>query len=237
MIEPTVWSGVFTPSTTARVSGLQYHLGGAQDTAELANLAGITAQDHVLDVCCYLGGPAVQLASTSQCHVTGIDCNPDVITAARRIAHLAALEHQLEFYVGDARRMPFPDAGITVVWCQCSVAHDDAWFAEFDRILQPGGRLALTLETRPSPHPWSLPKIVDRIAAYGYTIRHVDDITARDIELGWKSLDAKLTAREAEYRTALGDTWVAEAHRQFSDEIRQMQAGEWGNGRVVAQKR
>lgn len=54
--------------------------------------------------------------------------------------------------------------------------------------------------------------------------------------VGWRALDAKLTAREPEYRAALGPEWVADAHRQFTDEIRRMQAGEWGNGRIVARK-
>jgi len=234
MIEPALWSGCFTRSTTARVSGLQYHLGAALDTTELAELAGVTAEDWVLDVCCFLGGPAVQLASTVGCRVTGIDINERVIAAAQRIAGLAGLAPLLQFLVADARRLPFEDGQFTVVWCQCSVAHDDAWFAEFDRVLQPGGRLAITIETRLPPDPWSLPNIAERIAALGYEIKRADDLTARDIEIGGRALDAKLTAREAEYRAALGSDWVADAHRQFAEEIRRMQAGEWGNGRIVA---
>ena len=235
MIEPTLWSGVFTQSTT-RVCGLQYHLGGAQDTAELAELAGVTARDRVLDVCCFLGGPAVQLASTVGCRVTGIDINEQVIAAARRIAQLSGLAPLLQFLVADARRMPLANGQFTVVWSQCSVSHDDAWFSEFDRVLRSGGRLAITFETRLPPDPWSLPAIAERIATLGYTITCADDLTARDIEIGWRALDAKLTAREPEYQAALGAEWVADAHRKFMDEIRRMQAGEWGNGRIVAWK-
>lgn len=236
MVQPALLAGAFTQSATARVCGLQYHLGGAQDTAELAVLAGITPDDRVLDVCCFLGGPALQLVLDYGCHVTGIDINETVIAAARRIAGLAELENLLDYHVADARQIPFPDEFFSVVWCQASAAHDDAWLREFDRVLQLGGRLAMTIETRTPPHPWSLAAIAERMAAQGYALLRVDDVTARDIEIGWRSLDARLTADEAVYTAALGEAWVNEAHRQFADEAARMQAGEWGNGRIVARK-
>ena len=73
MIRPALFAGHFGTSFTRCVCGLQYHLGGAQDTAELASLADISADDHVLDVCCLIGGPALQLAEQCGCRVTGID--------------------------------------------------------------------------------------------------------------------------------------------------------------------
>lgn len=85
MIKPTVMNGLFRPSYTGIVCGLQYHLGGETDTLELARLTSITSTDHVLDVCCYLGGPAVQLAESFECRVTGVDINKGFIAAARRI--------------------------------------------------------------------------------------------------------------------------------------------------------
>lgn len=235
MIQPALISGAFTLSAT-RVCGLQYHLGGAQDTEDLATLASITSSDRVLDVCCFLGGPAVHLASDYGCHVTGIDINGTVITAATRIACLAKLDHLLEFQVADARQLPFPDGLFSVVWCQASAAHDDAWLQEFDRVLEPGGRLAMTIETRLPPHLWSLSAIAERVAARGYSLLYVDDITQRDIEFGWRALDARLTSNEASYTDALGEAWVADAHQEFAKEIARMHAEEWGNGRIVARK-
>ena len=236
MIRPTLFSGTFIHSPTALVGGLQYHLGGVQDTEELASLASVTPDDRVLDVCCFLGGPAVQLASEFGCHVTGIDINETVIMAATRIANLTGLNHLLEFGAADARNLPFPDGRFTILWCQGSVSHDEAWFQEFDRVLQPGGRLAITMDTRLPPDRWSLTAIAERVAAQGYTLLNADDLTARDIEFGWRSLDARLTENEAMYAEALGDAWVADAHRSFAEEIGLMQAGKWGNGRIVAQK-
>lgn len=60
-------------SSTWFVSGLRYHLGGVQDTRELAELVNLSSSIHVLDVCCFVCGPAVQLADTVGCTVTGVD--------------------------------------------------------------------------------------------------------------------------------------------------------------------
>jgi len=236
MIQPALLSGVFGQSATLLLCGLQWHLGGAKDTEELAELAGVTSDDRALDVCCFLGGPAVQLASDYGCHITGIDINEPFIAAATRIASLAGLESLLEFRVADAADLPFPEGHFTVVWSQASAAHDDAWLRECDRVLRPGGRLAITIQTSPPPDPWSLPAITERLTDEGYTLLHTEDLASREIELGWRALDAKLTTNETLYTEALGKAWVNATHERFAVEITRMQAGEWSNGRIVARK-
>ena len=127
MIQSAVMGGRFLASPTATVCGLQYHLGGEQDTAELAKLAAITADDHVLDVCCYLGGPAIQLAELLGCRVTGVDLFERFIIAASRIAELAGLSDLVDFRVGNATNLPFEDGQFTVAWSQCALHHDETW--------------------------------------------------------------------------------------------------------------
>ena len=69
------------------------------------------------------------------------------------------------------------------------------------------------------------------------TIRVVQgDITERDIEMGWKALDQRLTETEAEFAAQLGEEWVRDTHAEFADNIKRMRAGLWGNGRIVAVK-
>ena len=118
MIRPALLAGHFGSSHTRIVSGLQYHLGGAQDTDELAALARLSSSDHVLDVCCFIGGPAVQLADRIGCRVTGIDLYQDAIAAAGRLAEVAALSDLLDFRVADAG-----DADSEHVKNCCSKAH------------------------------------------------------------------------------------------------------------------
>lgn len=241
MIEPAVMDGRFLASPTATVCGLQYHLGGEQDTAELAVLAAITADDHVLDVCCYLGGPAIQLAESFGCRVTGVDRFERFIIAASRIAELTGLSNLVDFRTGNATNLSFEDGQFTVVWSQCALHHDEAWLREFHRVLAPGGRLAITFDIRrhsPDRHSprWRLPDIVAILEGLGYSINHAEDITRRDIELGWNVLDRKLSEKEEEYAALLGKDWVRYAHEEFATEIRRMRQGRWGNGRIVATK-
>ena len=70
----------------------------------------------------------------------------------------------------------------------------------------------------------------------GYRVVHAEDISKRDIEIGWKALDRKLTENEDEYIAVLGKDWVNKAHQEFIREIGRMRKREWGNGRIVVVK-
>jgi len=241
LIRPTLLSGHFGSSATLIVGGIQYHLGGERDTQELANLASVTAGDDVLDVCCFLGGPAAQLAQSLKCRVTGIDISQAFVTAASQIVRLSGLD-LVSFCAADAANLPFQDERFTVVWSQCSLEHDQSWLRELDRVLAPGGRLALTFAIRQgnpneSSPPWTLQDVMGLVHGLGYRIDHAQDITERDIEIGWKALDRKLSQRERDFTAVLGRDWVRHAHQEFAGEIRAMREGRWGNGRIVATKR
>lgn len=241
MIRPALWAGYFGSSAARFVCGLQYHLGGEKDTEDLARLASLTSNDHVLDVCCFVGGSAIQLADSFRCKVTGIDISEACIVAANRIAELSGLSHLAYFRMADAGNLPFEDGRFTVVWNQASLEHYGVWLREFDRVLVPGGRLALTFEIGTN-HPeedsrgWRLQDVAHFVERLGYSIEHAEDITQRDIEIGWKPLDKRLSEQEEEFSRVLGEDWVQNAHKEFANEIERMRKGEWGNGRIVAQK-
>lgn len=238
MIRPALLAGHFGTSHDQLVSGLQFHLSGAQDTRELAELAGLSPTDHVLDICCFLGGPALQLADSIGCRVTGIDLSKRAIAAAARIAEVSGHADRLQFRVADAGQLPFDDGSFTVVWNQCSLDPEESWLREFDRVLAPGGRFALTLQTKgKNDARWTLADLGSLLEGLGYHVDRSDDITARDIESGWNALTNKLSKLEPEFRMVLGDVWVQQAYAEFRNEAQAMRNGEWGNGRVVATKR
>lgn len=244
MIRPTLLKGYFGSSYTRFVSGLQYHLGGEVDTAELANLAHVTSNNHVLDVCCFIGGPALQLANAFGCKVTGIDIAENCVLAANRIAQLTKLSHLLAFYVADAEKLPFEDERFTVVWNQASLPHKESWLKEFDRVLVPRGRFAFTFQFRGTNSEknglfssWTIQDVVTLLKSLGYTVEHVNDLTERDIEFGWKTLDQKLSKQRKEFVELLGEEWVNNAHNAFIEEIRKMKKGLWGNARIIATKK
>lgn len=242
MIHPALMGGHFGSSPTLIVCGLQYHLGGERDTEELANLASLTPDDRVLDVCCFLGGPAIQLVESFRCKVTGIDISESCVTAANRIAKLSGLSNLVDFRVADAGKLPFKDHQFTVVWSQCSLSHNEAWLQEFHRVLADNGRLALTFAIRrnnPDEHSprWALQDVVHLLEDLGYSVEHAEDITERDVEIGWEALDRKLLDREEEFAAALGKDWVRDTHKKFANEIQKMREGQWGNGRIIAAKK
>jgi SAM-dependent methyltransferase len=241
MIRVDLMKGFFGSSSTLIVGGVQYHLGGVRDTEELADLASISSSDQVLDVASFLGGPALQLADSYRCTVKGVDRNEKCVLAANKIAELCGLSHLVEFYAADACDIPFNDNAFSVVWSQCSLAHDERWLQEFDRVLQRRGRLALTFAIRrenpdqKSPK-WTLNEVASRIRNRGYFLLHVDDITSRDIKWGWKVLDTHLSIQENDFTRVLGAQWVRNAHQRFEREIELMRRGQWGNGRIIAVK-
>src|SRR5919197_1276977 len=72
---------LLTPQQLAALD--QFHTRGLAATAELAELAGITADMSVLDVGSGVGGPLRFLAATYGCRVTGVDLSEPFVDAAR----------------------------------------------------------------------------------------------------------------------------------------------------------
>jgi ubiquinone/menaquinone biosynthesis C-methylase UbiE len=92
-----------------------------------------------LDVGCGNGMAALHLASRYGFDVTGIDVDPEQI----RLAQAAAgQERRVQFLVGDATRLPFPDAAFDVVATNNTTHHIPDWqraLVEMVRVLRPGG--------------------------------------------------------------------------------------------------
>jgi ubiquinone/menaquinone biosynthesis C-methylase UbiE len=128
--------------------------------------------------------------------------------------------------------MPYPDGAFSVIWNQGSLNHDPAWLDEFDRVLRPGGRLALVFEHRPEQGPrheadsrWTMAETAARVAALGYEIRHLDDLTEREIALGWERMIRRLDERREVYLAAKGAEWIEAAKRVHRGNRRHAPAG------------
>jgi SAM-dependent methyltransferase len=101
------------------------------------------AGQRVLDVACGSGNAAL-VAARRYCEVTGIDYVPALIERAKQRA--AAEGTKIDFRVGDAQELPFPDASFDVVLSVFGVmfAPDQEKAArELLRVCRPGGRIAL----------------------------------------------------------------------------------------------
>jgi len=123
----------------------QFHTRGLAATAELAELAGITADMSVLDVGSGVGGPARFLAATYGCAVTGVDLSEPFVEAAIYLTGRTGQGRQVSFKAGSALALPLDDGGFDVVLLQhvaMNIADRPLLYREIRRMLKPGGKFA-----------------------------------------------------------------------------------------------
>ena len=132
-----------TPDDLAPVD--EFHSGGRNATVRLAQLAGITGSERVVDVGCGIGGPSRYLASKFGCRVTGLDLTQEFIALAGMLAQRTRLADRVTYQQGDALAMPFAGASFDLVWSQnaaMNIGDRDRLYGEMRRVLVPAGRLA-----------------------------------------------------------------------------------------------
>src|SRR5215470_10691589 len=123
----------------------QFHTRGLAATAELARLAGITAQTSVLDVGSGVGGPARFLAATYGCQVTGVDLSEPFVDAARYLTERTGQSGRVSFQTASALELPFDDGRFNVVFLQhvaMNISDRARLYREIRRVLTSGGRFA-----------------------------------------------------------------------------------------------
>jgi sarcosine/dimethylglycine N-methyltransferase len=152
------------PLTPQQLSALdQFHTRGLAATAELAKLAGITADMSVLDVGSGVGGPARFLAATYGCRVTGVDLSEPFVDAARYLTERTGQSGQVSFQTASALELPFDDGGFDIVLLQhvaMNIFERARLYREIRRALKSGGRFAAfdVVLMRGEPHypvPWA----------------------------------------------------------------------------------
>jgi sarcosine/dimethylglycine N-methyltransferase len=123
-----------------------FHTRGLAATAELAGLAGLTADTSVLDVGAGVGGPARFLAATYGCRVTGVDLSEPFVEAARYLTERTGLSGQVSFQTASALELPFDDGAFDAVLLQhvaMNISDRPRLYREIRRVLKGGGRLAI----------------------------------------------------------------------------------------------
>jgi MPBQ/MSBQ methyltransferase len=175
-----------------------FHTLGRAATIELAQLAGITAGDQVLDVGSGIGGPARLLAREFGAVVTGVDLTAEFCEVANSLSRRSGLGQQTTFRVADALALPFADATFDVVWTQhvaMNIQDKSAFYTELRRIVKTGGRLAMfdlvagPLGDAHYPVPWATESSIsflepatairDHITAAGFEITVWNDLSGR----------------------------------------------------------
>jgi len=108
----------------------------------------LSAGRRVLDVACGAGGPALRMAATTGCAVTGVDVHEQAIATARSLAAQRDLASLAQFQLADAsQKLPFDDCSFDAVTCIDAINHFQnrpGVIAEWTRLLRPGGQLLFT---------------------------------------------------------------------------------------------
>lgn len=101
-------------------------------------------QDTVLDVACGPGILACAVAAHVR-HATGIDLTPAMIERARQLQQEQGLDN-VEWRVGEAAPLPWPDASFSLVVCRYAFHHfrePKDVLREMTRVCRPGGRVCV----------------------------------------------------------------------------------------------
>jgi SAM-dependent methyltransferase len=124
----------------------QFHSRGLTATIELGRQISPTPNTRVLDLGSGLGGPSRYLAATYGCHVCGIDLSPSYVEAATYLAELTGLSELVDYSCGNALTLQFDDRSFDVVWTQhvaMNISDRGGFYGEANRVLRPGGKLAI----------------------------------------------------------------------------------------------
>lgn len=152
----------------------EFHIGGRQATLDFIGQLNLSADDHVLDVGCGLGGPARVVAERFGCHVTGVDLTADYIQTARALTGWVGLDGRLTFDQGSALALPYADGTFTAAYMLhvgMNIADKARLAQEAARVLAPGGVFGIydvMLTGDPAltyPVPWAMTAETSAVAS------------------------------------------------------------------------
>jgi ubiquinone/menaquinone biosynthesis C-methylase UbiE len=115
----------------------------AAEVRRLAHKARVGPGVSVLDLCCGVAGPGRMITAESGCHYLGVDHSASALATARQLAG------NLPCRFEQAHLPPLPEGRFEVVFLletMLAFPDKDALMREMARVLEPGGRIAFTVE-------------------------------------------------------------------------------------------
>src|SRR5215467_13388752 len=207
----------------------EFHGGQRPATMRLAELAGFTGTERVLDVGAGLGGPSRYLAWRYGCRVSGVDLTAEFVRVAEMLTQMTGLTDRVDYRQGNALELPFADMSFDVLWSQnaaMNIADRDRLYCEMRRVLKPAGRLALQeVSTGPGGAPhypvqwarepsisflYSQEAIRAKLEAAGFQVLIWQDTTEEALQSARRRAQSSATAPPPlGTHLILGDDWRA----------------------------
>src|SRR5580704_14070215 len=126
--------------------GITRHPRGLSATDILLKRTGLNKNLRVLDMGCGAGHTSAHIAKNYGCSVTGLDISRDALDKAKALYHQEPYCQRMQFVEGEATSLPFSYGYFDVILCESVlifVQDKKSAFNEMNRVLKPGGHLAL----------------------------------------------------------------------------------------------
>src|SRR5262245_25083872 len=142
----------------------EFHIGGRKASEDFLGQLGLTAEKHVLDVGCGLGGAARFVAGRYGSRVTGIDLTNEYIETGNALCKWVGLDERISLHQGSALAMPFADSsfdGAYMLHVGMNIVDKGTLALEVARVLRPGSLFGIydVMRTGPGelayPVPWA----------------------------------------------------------------------------------
>jgi len=143
----------------------EFHLGGFEETQQLAAQMELRPGLRLLDVGSGIGGPARYFAADHGCNVIGIDLTEEFVQVATSLTRLVKLQHLVEFRLASAVALPFKAETFDracMIHVGMNIADKVGVYRELRRVLKSGG-LFLVFDVMRTAHspirypvPWAL---------------------------------------------------------------------------------
>jgi len=151
----------------------EFHIGGRLATDNLLRQLNFSAQGHILDVGCGLGGAARYVATNYNTKVSGIDLTQEYIATGKALCNWLSLGDVVTLEQGSALAMPFQaetfDGGY-MLHVGMNIADKVALFSQIFRVLKPGASLGVYDIMRQTdgeltyPVPWASSRETSKLA-------------------------------------------------------------------------
>ena len=138
------WSVLEAPDDQRdeRIIAELHRLESAQAQFLLDNLGPVQAADRLLDSGCGRGGSSIMANARFGCHQDGISISRQQVEFATEQARVRGVQDKVRFHFRNMLDTGFDAASFQAIWNNESTMYVDldALFAEYARIIKPGGR-------------------------------------------------------------------------------------------------